>query len=272
MTGTGRIALIAGRGTLPRAVAASLDAPLIVSPEGYLPDGLSPDLTFRLERLVPLLDHLTREGVQRVIFAGAVQRPNLDPALFDPATAQLVPQLLAALHSGDDAALRAVMGIFEEAGFEVIGAAEAAPALVPEAGLLCGEITEADRRDAARAAEIVAAIGAVDVGQAAVVSQGLCLGVEALPGTDAMLDFVAETGSRLRPDPDGARGLLYKAPKPGQDMRADMPSIGPETIHRVATAGLGGIAWEAGRVIVLQREETVARAELAGLFLWSRAP
>jgi DUF1009 family protein len=66
--------------------------------------------------------------------------------------------------------------------------------------------------------------------------------------------------------------LLYKAPKPGQDMRADMPSIGPETIHRVATAGLGGIAWEAGRVIVLQREETVARAELAGLFLWSRAP
>lgn len=272
MTGAGRIAVIAGRGTLPAHVAAALDQPLIVSPEGFLPDGLAPHITFRLERLVPLLDHLTREGVARVIFAGAVQRPRLDPALFDPATAQLVPQLLAALQSGDDAALRMVMSIFEEAGFHVIGAAEAAPALVPGPGILCGAVTEADRRDAARAAQIVAAIGSVDVGQAAVVAQGLCLGVEALPGTDALLDFVAETGPRLRPDPHGPRGLLYKAPKPGQDMRADMPSIGPETVHRAATAGLGGIAWQAGGALLLERDETIARAELAGLFLWAREP
>jgi DUF1009 family protein len=272
MTGPGRIAVIAGRGTLPGFVAAALDAPLIVSPDGFLPDGLEPHLTFRLERLVPLLDHLSREGVERVIFAGSVQRPRLDPALFDPATAQLVPQLLAALHSGDDAALRAVMAIFEEAGFQVIGAADAAPALVPGPGLLCGEITEADRRDALRAAQIVEAIGRVDVGQAAVVAQGLCLGIEALPGTDALLDFVAATGARLRPDPGGPRGLLYKAPKPGQDLRADMPSIGPETVRRAAAAGLGGIAWAAGGVLLLDREDTVALAKAAGLFLWSREP
>ncbi len=272
MTETGRIAVIAGRGVLPGFVAAALDSPLIVSPDGFLPDGLVPDLTFRLERLVPLLDHLTREGVTQVIFAGAVQRPRLDPALFDPATAQLVPQLLAALHSGDDAALRAVMGIFEEAGFRVIGAAEAAPSLVPGPGLLCGEVTEADRRDATRAALIVDAIGRVDVGQAAVVAQGLCLGVEALPGTDAMLDFVAEAGGQLRPDPHGPRGVLYKAPKPGQDLRADMPSIGPETVHRAAAAGLGGIAWAAGGVLLLDRDETIARATSTGLFLWSREP
>ncbi len=136
MTAAGRIAVIAGRGTLPGHVAAALDTPLIVSPDGFLPDGLVPDLTFRLERLVPLLDHLTREGVTRVIFAGAVQRPRLDPALFDPATAQLVPQLLAALQSGDDAALRVVMAIFEEAGFQVVGAAEVAPDARPRSGAL----------------------------------------------------------------------------------------------------------------------------------------
>ncbi len=113
---------------------------------------------------------------------------------------------------------------------------------------------------------------AVDVGQAAVVAQGLCLGIEALPGTDALLDFVAATGGRLRPDPNGARGLLYKAPKPGQDLRADMPSVGPETVRRAAAAGLGGIAWAAGGVLVLERDETIAQAQAAGLFLWSREP
>jgi DUF1009 family protein len=91
-----------------------------------------------------------------------------------------------------------------------------------------------------------------------------------LPGTDAMLDFVALTGAALRPDPKGARGLLYKAPKPGQDRRVDLPAIGPQTIARAAAAGLAGIAWEAGGVMLLDRAATVTAAQEAGLFLWSR--
>ena len=157
-------------------------------------------------------------------------------------------------------------------GFAVVGVDQVAPDLVPGPGLLCGSVTEQDDRDAARAAAIVAAIGAVDVGQGAVVAQGLCLATEALPGTDAMLDFVASAASGLRPDPKGARGLLYKAPKPGQDNRIDLPAIGPHTVTRVAAAGLGGIAWAAGGVLLLDRAATVAAAEAAGLFLWARAP
>jgi UDP-2,3-diacylglucosamine hydrolase len=87
-----------------------------------------------------------------------------------------------------------------------------------------------------------------------------------------MLDFVAQTLAGLRPDPQGARGVLYKAPKPGQDLRVDLPALGPETVAQAARAGLGGIVWQAGAVLLLDRAEMVAAAEKAGLFLWSRAP
>ncbi|WP_343115546.1 LpxI family protein [Ostreiculturibacter nitratireducens] len=268
-------AIIAGEGVLPGLLCASLAGQDIVLAEleGFpasLP-GKSAE-RFRIERLVPFLDRLRELGVGRICFAGAVRRPRLEPEMFDPRTAQLVPRLLAAMRSGDDAALRAVIGIFEEWGFEVVGAGDIAPDLVPGAGVLAGTVTDADARDADRAAEIVAALGAVDVGQGAVVAQGLCLAVEALPGTDAMLDFVAQTGAALRPDPKGARGVFYKAPKPGQDRRIDLPALGPETLRRAAKAGLAGIAWEASGALLLGREEMVAEAERLGLFLWAREP
>lgn len=264
-------AVIAGQGRLPALLVAALKAPLVAAMQGFAPQGLHPDTVFRVERLVPFLHHLLDQGVTRVVFAGAVRRPQLDPALFDPATAQLVPHLLAAMQAGDDAALRAIIAIFEDYGLAVVGAADVVPDLVPGPGLLCGTPTEGDARDAARAATIVAAIGAADVGQGAVVAQGLCLAVEALPGTNAMLDFVAATAAGLRPDPKGARGLLFKAPKPRQDLRVDLPALGPETVARVARAGLAGIAWQAGGVLLLDRAAMIADAQAAGLFLWSRA-
>lgn len=273
MTGPGRLALIAGRGALPGIVASALpEPPYVASMDGFLPDTLTPDTVFRLERLVPFLDHLADQGVGQVVFAGAVRRPRLDPSLFDPATAQLVPRMLAAMQGGDDAALREVVAIFEEAGLVVIGADTAVPELSVAEGVLCGAVSEADRRDAFRAAEVVAAVGAVDVGQGAVVAGGLCLGVEALPGTDALLAFVAQTRTVAPPDAPGPRGVLYKAPKPGQDRRVDLPAVGPGTVHGAAAAGLSGIVWEAGGALLIDRAATVAAAEAAGLFLWSRRP
>jgi len=266
-----RTAIIAGAGALPAALAAAMDArPFVAALEGFAPAGLDVDLAFRVERLVPFLRRLEDEGVGRVCFAGAVQRPRLDPALFDPDTATMVPRLLAAMGQGDDATLREVLAIFEEAGFALAGVEEIAPSLVPAAGVLCGTLTERDRADAGRAAVIVGALGRVDVGQGAVVQQGLCLAVEALPGTDAMLAGVAAIPAALRPA--GARGVFYKAPKPSQDRRVDLPALGPETVRRVAAAGLGGIAFEAGGVICLDLPAMVAACEEAGLFLWAREP
>jgi DUF1009 family protein len=121
-----------------------------------------------------------------------------------------------------------------------------------------------------RAAYIVEAISAVDVGQGAVVAGGLCLATESLPGTDAMLEWVAA----IRDDqPSGSRsGVLYKAPKLHQDRRMDLPAIGPITVAKAAAAGLAGIAWEARGALLLDTELTMAEANRHGLFLWARPP
>ena len=216
---------------------------------------------------MPFLRQLEDAGVRSVCFAGAVQRPRLDPALFDPQTATILPRLLAAMGQGDDATLREVLALFEEAGFTITGVADIAPALVPAAGLYAGTMTPRDEADATRAAAITAALGRVDVGQGAVVQQGLCLAVETLAGTDAMLASLATLG-HLRPA--GARGLFYKAPKPLQDRRIDLPTLGPATVAAVADAGLGGIAWQAGGVICLDQAGMIASANRHGLFLCAR--
>ena len=269
-----RLALVAGSGRLPALIAGALgdDDFVLAEMEGF-PSGLDrPAERFRVERLVPFMDRLHDLGVTRIVFAGALRRPRLEPEMFDPRTAQLVPRVVRAMQAGDDATLREVLAIFEEDGFAVLGADAVAPHLVPRAGILGRvEPAPADMRDADRAAAIVAALGAADVGQGAVVAQGLCLAVEALPGTDAMLDWVAGL-SVLLPDPAGARGLLYKAPKPGQELRVDMPALGPATVRKAAAAGLAGIAFQAGGVLLIDREEAVAEADHAGLFLWAREP
>lgn len=265
------LALIVGRGGLPAALVRALpERPLIAAMDGFAPEGLIVDLPFRVERLVPFLQALEDRGVTQVLFAGAVERPRLDPALLDPRTAEMLPRLMGAMAQGDDATLRAVIGMFEEFGFEVVGVADVAPALMPAAGVLAGAVMPVDEADAARAAGIVAALGAVDVGQGCVVAQGLCLAVEALPGTDAMLAGVAGLKPGLRPDPGRGRGLFYKAAKPGQDRRIDLPTLGVETVRRAAEAGLGGIVWQAGAVICLDLPGMVAEATERGLFLWAR--
>lgn len=276
MTGrSGRTAVIGGRGRLPMLLVEALEAmgesPVLAELHGFpldCPGGRQVE-PLRVERLAPFLDRLHALDVQRVTFAGAVRRPRLDPGLFDPRTAALAPRLAAAMQAGDDATLREVIALFEEAGFAVESAAALAPRLLPGPGVL-GTVAPdpQDERDAARAAEIVAALGAVDVGQGAVVAGGLCLAVEALPGTDAMLAALAAL-----PRPDGwpARaGLLFKAPKPGQDRRIDLPALGAATVRAAAAAGLAGIGFEAGGVLVIDRDDAVAVADAAGLFLWSR--
>lgn len=264
-----RLAIIAGSGDLPAALVAALaEPPMICALDGFVPAGVTVDQVFRVERLALFLRYLEDSGVTRVVFAGAVTRPRLDPSLFDPQTAQMVPRLLAAMQAGDDATLREVLAIFQEAGFDVIGVPEIAPGLVPAAGVYAGAVSAVNETDAARAALIVAALGAVDVGQGCVVASGLCLGVEALPGTDAMLENIASIPPQLRPKTTG--GVLFKAAKPGQDRRIDLPTLGITSVQAASAAGLDGIAWAAGDVICLDLPGLQAEATRLGLFLWAR--
>lgn len=262
------LALIAGEGELPARLVASLGSqPLICELEGYS-SGLSNDpLVFRIERLGTFLADLTDRGVREVCFAGAIRRPPLDPAMVDSATMPLVPRMMQALQAGDDAALRVVLAFFEEAGFAVRGAHELVPDLLPEAGVLTNaQPGPRDQSDATRAAAVAAVMAGADVGQALVVAAGQVLAVEAFGGTGWMLGTLAGDGRPAGP----TGGVLYKAPKDGQDLRVDLPVIGPGTVVGAAAAGLSGLVIKAGGVMVIDLDATVQAANDAGLFLWVR--
>ncbi|EAQ03316.1 hypothetical protein OB2597_01812 [Pseudooceanicola batsensis HTCC2597] len=266
-----RTGIIAGSGGLPRLLADGLPEARVIAFEGTATDVPEHRLSrHRIERLGALFDDLRAAGVDRVVLAGAMSRPALDPAVLDPVMRDLAPRILQAMQGGDDALLRLVVGIFEEQGFAVIGAHEALPDLTCEPGVLAGPgPSEATRADIARAEAILAALGPVDVGQGCVVSGGLCLGIETLQGTDAMLRFVAETPDGLRGRPGG---ILLKRPKPGQDLRVDMPAIGPETARAAAAAGLSGIVVAAGRTLLIDRAALCAECDARGLFLLAERP
>lgn len=271
-----RLALISGRGRLPQLLADRLEAagqgPVMAEMEGFesLSRAREGVEIFRLERLVPFLDRLQDLGVTEAVFAGAVHRPRLDPALIDPATMQLLPRIMAAMQQGDDGTLREVIALMGEWGITVRGVDDICPELLADEGVLGAiEPRAQDKSDAVRGAEILRAMGEADVGQGCVVARGQCLALEALPGTDAMLAHLAELRERRAELPAG--GVFCKAPKPGQDRRIDLPALGPESVQAAHRAGLRGIAFEARGVLLIDRAEMVAQADALGLFLWARA-
>jgi DUF1009 family protein len=270
------LALVAGTGRLPEVLISHLLAEqrdvVLCKLEGFdIADaGDLSVLSFRLETLGTLIDTLKKKGAREVCFAGAVRRPRIDPSLIDAATRPLMEQVLGALRAGDDGALRVIVSLFENAGLRVRAASDVLPALLlPEGVPTRVRPSDLDGADAARGEAIVAALGRADIGQGCVVAEGQALAIEALPGTDWMLQSLQlPDGERLATLPTG--GLLYKAPKPGQDRRIDLPTIGPETLRNAAAAGLSGVVIEAGGVIVLDPEKVVTIADGLGLFLWVR--
>lgn len=259
-----RLALIAGQGRLPGLLRSHLRSEgtdvTLFSPEGFGPEGLDAE-SFRIEHLGTLIARLQGEGYTRLCLAGLVRRPKLDPAMVDAATAPLVPRLLTAMGGGDDGLLRTVVTFFEEAGLTVVGAHDLMPGLLASAGNPPEAPFDADAR---RGKAILAALAPLDLCQSCVVADGHVLGIETIQGTEAMLDFVARTR-----DPDSSGGLFVKRAKPGQDLRVDMPSIGPDTIDQVARARLSGICVQAGHVLLLDREALERKAAKADLRLWA---
>lgn len=221
-------------------------------------------VTFRLEHLGSLVAHLRQGGVTAICFVGSVRRPEVDPAQIDSATMPLVPLILQAMRQGDDGALRAALAIFEQAGFAVLAAQDLVPELLPPPGLLsAARPTPQHEADAARAEQVHRILAPADIGQGLIVRAGQVLAVEAQPGTDFMLRSIKDVA-------EGA--LFYKAPKLGQDRRADLPVIGPTTIERARAARISAIVVEAGGVMVLRRQDCAALADEAGLVLWVREP
>jgi DUF1009 family protein len=203
-----------------------------------------------------------------VLLAGKVDRPKFSELKLDAKGMLLLPKAVAAAKKGDDALLRFIVGICEDEGLIALSVAQAAPSLVAQEGAL-GQIQLRDehRVDIERAFAIVHALGTLDVGQAAVVCEGLALAVEAAEGTDAMLLRIPGLRESLRGTAEKKRGVLAKALKPTQDAKTDMPVVGVQTVRNAADAYLAGIAVEAGAALILDKAAVAAEADRLGLFV-----
>lgn len=269
-----KLGLIAGGGRLPLEIAdhcARTGRPIhILRLRGFAGPDLDgrPGETVGLAELGKCIRALKRAGCEAVCLAGNVARPDFAKLKPDFRGLRAIPGAVAAARHGDDALLRYLVGIFEQEGFAVEGAHEVTDDLTLSAGRLGAVGARAEHRaDIARALDVARQIGRLDIGQGAVVSDGLVLAVEAQEGTDAMLERVAGLPVALRGAPGRPRGVLVKAPKPIQEERVDLPTIGPSTIHGLARAGLAGVAGEAGRLLVLDRDEVIRLADELGIFV-----
>jgi DUF1009 family protein len=269
-----KLGLIAGAGGLPAEIAdhcRKAGRPyFVVRLKGIADDATQghPSEEVGLAELGKCFKVLRREHCEAVCFAGNVARPDFASLRPDMRGMAALPGIIAAARHGDDALLRKVLAEFAKEGFSIEGVHEAVGAMTLPLGLLGRHApTAAHTTDIERALDVAREIGKLDVGQGAVVCEGLVLAVEAQEGTDSMLRRVADLPAAVRGEPGRAKGVLAKAPKPIQELRVDLPTIGVATMRGAAKAGLAGVVGEAGRLLIVDREAVIAAADEMGLFV-----
>jgi DUF1009 family protein len=268
------LGILAGGGPLPGQVAAAARAAgrsvFLIGLDGFADPAVLapwPHTVLGILAAGRIIAALREHGCEDLVLVGPVRRPSLLGLRPDAEGARLLARIGRAAFAGDDGLLAAVVKVFGEEGFRVIGAHEILGEALGPAGLLSRAAPDAlAMADIRRAISVVRALGAVDVGQGCVVQQGIVLAVEAAEGTDAMLSRCAPLAW------PGPGGVLVKLVKPGQDRRADLPTIGPDTIRGAISAGLRGVAFEAGGTILARRPAAIAEADAAGLFLLGLGP
>jgi UDP-2,3-diacylglucosamine hydrolase len=261
------LGILAGGGGLPEQIADSAIArgrPVhIVAIKGEAGPGIArfPHTWVNWGAIGRMSASLKLAGCRDLIIVGSVTRPDPRKVRPDFGLIKAIPTIIRLLGGGDDHVLRNVVRFFEAQGFDVKGVADVAPELLVANGTL-GSITPRPTvvADADRAFALVDALGFADVGQGVVIRDGRILAIEAAEGTDRML-------ARLDQVPAICGAILVKRPKPEQELRVDMPVIGPRTVQLAAKMGLAGIVVEAGRVLVAERAQVIAEADRSGLFV-----
>ena len=267
------IGLIAAGGVMPFAVADSLTARGINPVLFALRGACDP---VRVERFrhhwisIGQLGKATKlfraENCRDLVFIGTLVRPALSEIRLDWGTLRVLGRVWAAFRGGDDHLLSGIAKILEHDGFRMVGIKDVAPdLLMPEGCLTLKTPDENAAADIARGRDVLRALGPFDIGQAAVVIDGHVVGVEDIEGTDGLLARVARLRTEGRIRASTARGV--KAPKSGQDLRFDLPTIGPRTVEGAAAAKLAGIAIVAGNTIVVEPQAVIEAADAAGLFV-----
>lgn len=272
---SGKLGLIAGGGALPVSVAARCEAggrPLfVVRLAGFADPHLAhyPGVDAGMAEIGRIVSAMKKAGCEAVCLAGTVNRPDFKTLKPDLKGAMVLPGIIKAATQGDDALLRKILSLFEAEGFRVEGADDILGGETLPAGAL-GRISPTTDQisDLKKALHVAERSGELDIGQGAVVCDGLVLAVEAQEGTDAMLARVAGLPADLRGTSGALKGALGKAPKPIQDLRVDMPVIGARTVELAHAAGLAGVGGVTGKLILIDRAAIVEAADRLGLFVW----
>jgi DUF1009 family protein len=272
-----RIGILAGGGRLPVMIAESVTARggcvHIVAIEGEADPEIArfPHTWVNWGQIGRMVSTLRAKGATELVIAGGVTRPDLWRIRPDAGFFAGLPQIVRLLAGGDDSVLSRVVRFFEGKGLTVRGVHEVAPELLAGEGRMGAvDLRPQERTDAELGFAVRQALGAADAGQAVAVAQGRVLAVEGAEGTDAMLRRVRALPGREHP---GRRsGVLAKGPKPGQELRVDMPAVGPRTVEQAAAAGLSGVVVEARAVLMLDRAEAVRTADAAGCALYGLLP
>ena len=264
-----KIGILAGGGALPARLITAGRAPgrdgFVLAFEGQTDDATVRDVApawVRLGAAGRAIELLHAAGVEELVMAGQIRRPSLAALRPDRRAARFFAQAGSRVF-GDDGLLKALIEVLErEEGFRVIEPNSLLAALtIPPGCLGRRRPGPADQDDIARGITVARELGRLDLGQAVVVCEGIVLGVEAAEGTDALIDRCGMLKGAAR------GGVLVKVRKPQQEQRADPPAIGPETVRRVAAAGLHGIAVQADAALVIDADAVAAAADAAGLFV-----
>ena len=269
------VGLIAAGGIMPFAVADAMVArgitPVLFALKGSCdPQRVEP---FRhhwiaLGQVGRAVKLFRAEGCRDLLFIGSLVRPSLSEIRIDFGTLRALGQIWASFRGGDDHLLSGIGRIFERSGFRMVGIKDVAPdLLVPEGGLTRAQPSQSNAADIDRGCAVLRALGPFDIGQAVVVIDGHVVAVEDIEGTDGLLARVARLREQGRIRAPVGRGVLVKTPKSGQDLRFDLPTIGPRTIEGVSAAGLAGIAVAAGSTLIAEPQDMIAAADRTGLFI-----
>ncbi len=269
-----KLGIIAGGGALPLRLAdvcRETGRPyVVIALEGWADAAVEqhPHKRFGLGEIGGIRNFLKSEQVKEIVMVGYLGRPDFSKLRPDWQGIKLLPKAMMAARHGDDALLRFLVEQFESDGHRVVGAHDVMEALLIEQGPL-GSLGPDDEAlaDIRIALDVVRATGALDIGQGAVVARGLVLAVEAQEGTDAMLSRIVTLAPEVRGSPASRAGVLVKIPKPAQERRIDLPTIGHRTLTGAAEAGLKGIAVSAGGALVLDKAEVAREADALGLFV-----
>jgi DUF1009 family protein len=205
---------------------------------------------------------LKQDGVGQAVMLGGIKKTNVFTTLRPDLRALAIFSRLK--HWKDDAILRAVAGELEREGIEILDSTFGLQDILAEEGYLTSKKpSKKEAEDIQFGWETLETLGMLDIGQCVVVKNRVIVSVEAVEGTDETITRGGKLG--------GKGAVVIKRTKPHQDLRFDLPAIGPQTIQTMVSVQATVLAIEAGRTVIIDREDVLSQANEAGISIVGKA-